>query len=406
MPPASADGLTDGAGLALSGRLASRRSQPCGVDSPVGDPEAPNVGVSRSEGAKPPSAGAGAAGAPKLDTYESSQLRGPSRVPLFRPVRLTLGEFRRRVAVELHALSKTYFRPGKKRRGFKRAALSLVSCGSTATRDVCPECGRASMLTISIDTSCGLRCCPMCARRRANNLRARLDRKWCEGRRPRDMGLYLLTFTLRYDPGSPDDLSVEGLKRRRKLVRDAVGFVWKRYLKPRGLSLALAVEVSPRGAVHVHALYHGHRPDARQLRSAYMFQVGDSPVVNCKYVRNPAKGIREVVKYLGKAASPRNPRIIRGGVGDFINPVLAARAEVAFSGARLFECLGAWRGADVDEDAPEREPHACPHCGGTKWQRETVLFRSLLPALPYDWVPRFGRVGPQSKTKRTRGEVP
>jgi len=45
-------------------------------------------------------------------------------------------------------------------------------------------------------------------------LRTRLVGKWCSGTRPRDMGLYLLTFTLRYDPNDPNDLSVEGLKRR------------------------------------------------------------------------------------------------------------------------------------------------------------------------------------------------
>ena len=75
------------------------------------------------------------------------------------------------------------------------------------------------------------------------------------------MGLYFLTFTLRYDPSSPTDLSVEGLQRRKQIVRAAFGGVWKKYLKRRGRSMALAVEVSPRGAVHVHALYHGRRPD-------------------------------------------------------------------------------------------------------------------------------------------------
>ena len=68
--------------------------------------------------------------------------------------------------------------------------------------------------------------------------------------------------------------TLDGLKRRKQIVREAVGFVWKRYLKARGRALALALEVSPRGAVHVHALYHGRRPDVQLLRSAYMFKAG------------------------------------------------------------------------------------------------------------------------------------
>jgi hypothetical protein len=127
------------------------------------------------------------------------------------------------------------------------------------------------------------------------------------------MSLYLLTFTLRYDPTRPDDLSVEGLKRRKKIVREAVGYVWKKYLKAIGRAMAVAVEVSPQGMVHIHALFHGRRPHVDRLRTAYMFKAGDSPQMNCKYVRRPAKAIREVAKYVMKAASPKKVGLLRGG---------------------------------------------------------------------------------------------
>jgi hypothetical protein len=207
---------------------------------------------------------------------------------------------------------------------------------------------------------------------------------------------------LHYDPASSDDLSLDGLKRRKQIVRDAVGFVWRRYLKARGRAIALSLEVSPRGAVHIHALYHGRRPDAHVLRETYMFRAGDSPMVNCTYVRKPAKAIRELAKYMLKAASPKNPRILRGGRGEFIDPVLAARAEVAFSGDRLFECMGAWRGAEEDKDLPEQAPRTCAHCGASTWKRETVRVLVLLAELPTDWIPRFGRAGPQSKNTSAR----
>jgi hypothetical protein len=208
------------------------------------------------------------------------------------------------------------------------------------------------------------------------------------------MALYFLTFTLRYDPTNPDHVSVEGLKRRKTIVRDGVAYTWKKCLKAPGHGMAFAVEVSPRGAVHIHALFHGRRPDVMKLRAAYMFRVGDSPMLNCEYVHKPAKAIRELAKYMMKAASPKKVRLLRGGRGEFIDPILAARAEVAFSGDRLFECLGTWRGADSDEDLPDCEPTACERCGAHVWRQEVVPLSELLKELPSDWIPRFGRAGP------------
>lgn len=378
-----------------------RAGRPLGVppfafdgNSTFGSPEVPSSGDS---GAAPPSAGAPEGGAPTLDTYGSSASGVPSRAAIFRPLFLSLAEYRRRLADELKSLARFYFPKGKNRRGFQRKALAVQLCGKVARVQKCSACGAMDPATALIESSCDLRTCPTCARRRANVLRERLDTSYAGGPHPRDMGLYLLTFTLRYDPSDPNDLSVEGLRRRKKIVRDAVGFVWKKYLKPRGRALALGLETSPRGAVHIHALYHGRRPDVGKLRETYMFAAGDSPFVNCKYVRKPAKAIRELAKYVVKAASPKNPRLLRGGRGEFIDPVLAARTEVAFSGARLYETFGAWRGANDEKDLPEQAPRDCPCCGASEWTQETLTLRSLISMLPDDWTPRFGRAGPQSK---------
>ena len=365
--------------------------------APIGNPEAPRAGVSDSEGTESPSEGAGAAGAPNLDTYGTTRPAKPSRSALFGPLWLTLDEYREGVAAELRNLALYHVAHGKRRRNFVKKARSLLSCGQFARVQRCGTCGALDAATAIVECACDLRSCPTCARRRANIARTRLEAKWCEGARPRDMGLYLLTFTLRYDPNSPDDLSVDGLKRRKKLVRDAVGFVWRHYLKARGRAMAISLEVSPRGAVHVHALFHGRHPDAGVLRETYMFRAGDSPFVNCEYVRKPGKAIRELAKYMMKAASPKNPRIVRGGRGEFIDPVLAARAEVAFSGDRLFETMGAWRGADDDNDLPDQTPRTCQQRGANAWKCETAPLQTLLSELPADWIPRFGCAGPWSK---------
>jgi hypothetical protein len=309
---------------------------------------------------------------------------------------MTADEHGQAVAAELRNLAIHHMVHGKRRRDFVKKARALIACGSFARVQRCGSCGQVDANTAVIECGCGLRACPRCSRRRADVVRKRLQHKWCASERPRTMGLYLLTFTLRYDPSSSDDLSLDGLKRRKQIVREAVAFVWKRYLKARGRALALALEVSPRGAVHVHALYHGRRPDLQLLRSAYMFKAGDSPFVNSRYVQKPAKAIRELAKYMLKAASPKRPQVFRGARGQFVHPVLAARAEVAFSGDRLFECFGTWRGANEDEDIPEQAPHTCAHCGSSRWAHESVRVVVLLAELPYDWIPRFGRAGPRS----------
>ena len=205
------------------------------------------------------------------------------------------------------------------------------------------------------------------------------------------------TFTLQYDPTNQADVAVEGLLRRKHIVRDGVGWVWKKYLKTVGRAMAMSLEVSPRGAVHVHALFHGRKPDLNKLRATYMFRVGPSPWVNCKHVSRPSKAIRELAKYMMKAASPKSTRILSGGSGEFIDPVLAARVEVALSGERLFECFGAWRGADDEEDVPTAHPVTCAHCGGREWTIEFVAVSGLLKELP-GWTPRFGRAGPVGRT--------
>ena len=379
----------------LGDRIAARAA--------IGNPEALRAG--EPEGAEPPRQGAGEAGAPYLDTYGTTLQPVPSRPALFGPLWLTLAEYRSAAADELNRLALWHAVHGKRRRNFVRKARALRTCGQFARVQRCGSCGTADPGSVRVQCDCDLRSCPTCARRRADIARQRLGEKWRIGDRPRTMALYFITFTLRYDPTDPDQMSVLGLKRRKGLVRNAVGYVWRKYLKRIGRAMALAVEVSPRGAVHIHALYHGHRPDVNRLRDAYLFRTGDSPFVNCKYVQRPEKAIRELAKYMMKASSPKNVRLLRGARGAFIDPVLAARAEVAFSGDRLFECLGAWRGADDDDDLPDAQATACAHCGARDWNRVVVRVAALLKELPSDWIPRFGRAGPCRQTEKPRPET-
>jgi hypothetical protein len=210
------------------------------------------------------------------------------------------------------------------------------------------------------------------------------------------MGLYLLTFTLRFDTASEDAVSIEGLRRRKKTVLDGFGYVWRKYIKARSRAAARSVEVGAGGMVHIHALYHGHRLDISTVRWLYMSRVGDSPFVDIKHIREPRKGILEVAKYVTKGASPVKGRALVGGMAEYLDPVLAARVEVAFAGDRLVECYGAWRGIDPDEDEDDKtaveKDLACRACGAVDlWSQVDISPRAITALGPVRArVSRFG----------------
>jgi hypothetical protein len=322
---------------------------------------------------------------------------------------MTVDEYRAGTARNLKRLAVHNVVHGKRRRRLVRKARQLIECGQLIRLQRCTNCGEPDAKAAYVLTRCDLRCCPTCARRRADLFRDRVRRRWEEGERPGWMSLYFLTFTLRYGPESEEDLSIDGLNRRRRLVLDGVRRCWRRYLKPRGRAMAFAVEVSPRGAVHVHALYHGRRPDVTVLRMLYMERVGDSPQLRAQYVRQPLKAIRELAKYMVKAASPKRADILRGGAGEFTDPELAARVEVAFSGERLVECLGKWRGTETEDDEPDAAPSPCRRCGCYERRLDHLPVDQWLAIVGDGWQARFRRVGPdppQRDTANKQGETP
>jgi hypothetical protein len=384
--------------IAWAGRSLSAPPLDVRSTNAIGIPEAPSAGV--FEGAEPPSAGGAEGAAPKLDTLGIVLPANPSRTRVFHSVRMSLSAWRAAVGNELIQLAITETPKGKVRRSWTQKARDLASCGKRIEALACGGCGDVMRKSGTIIASCGLRICCMCARRRANVLRTRLRNAWQAGERPREMSLYLLTFTLRFDPCDPNDLTIEALRTRKATALAAWQFVWRRYLKARSRAAVRAVEVSPSGLVHLHVLYHGHRPDAVTLRTAWMIKAGDSPQVNVRYVRNPAKGILEIAKYVTKGASPARADILSGKFGEFTDPKLAARVEFAFSGDRLIECYGAWRGIDPDDESEEPDAYggeACSKCGCVgDWNPFMCSLDKWRAIAGPDWKPRIGRYGPRA----------
>lgn len=342
--------------------------------------------------------GGGVAAAPNLDTSVLSQPVVVTRyrqAPLYSSVKMKLGRYRRAVASELAKLDGVYKRKGAQRRSWRHKAFDLEHCGGTVRVLACDGCDTPEASTACVECGCELRCCPTCARRLSEIRAMRLEQSWEKGEKPREMGLYLLTFTLRYDPRSESDLSVEGLRKRGDTVRDGVRYVWRRYLKGRGRAMAVTVEVGEHGAVHAHALYHGQRPDIEQVRLLYMHRVGDSPMVNVQYVKEPKKAIREVAKYVTKASSPKRAELLGDEIGGtFLDPELAAKVEVAFAGQRLFQCYGPWREAEREDDVPEGQdegkPLCCAECGLVdSWHPTRFELKRWKEVAGPGWRPRF-----------------
>lgn len=326
------------------------------------------------------------------------------------------------VAARLRTWAHLVLPRGKRRRDWAGKAAALFSCGKTVVGRRCGECRTLDESSAAVVALCGLRICPICARRRSNLLRERLKTALLTGPKHRRMSLYFLTLTLRFDPADPVDVSIQGLRRRKDIVMSAWQLLWTRYLRKRGAAAARAVEVGAKGMVHVHVLYYGRRPDVACVRRIWMFSVGDSPQIQVDYVSRPAKAINELAKYITKGSSPANVDVISGSPGTFVDPELAARVEVAFFGDRLIQCYGDWRkSVSVEEDSsddqaggplegPAAAPEACPHCGACgRWEDVAMGVDEWIGRAGTRWKPTttgIKRIPRKPSTNAERKEEP
>jgi hypothetical protein len=341
--------------------------------------------------------GAGEAGAPKLDTEGRSHEVLPRRAALYRPVRLTERQYRHRVAAQLeHAAAQLH--RGPEQSSLRRRAHALAGCGEQVVALACGGCGAVDSHSGRILVSCSLRVCPACARLRADELRGKMDELVRLVPKHRDFGFYLFTFTTRFDPSDPADLTADAIRDRAKRLRKACSHVWRRVLKTDGAAMLLSLEVSPSGAVHAHALYFGPRQDITVVRAAYLDKIPDSPFVNVKHVKKPKTAVREVAKYIVKAASPKKCGTAAGLPGEYLHPELAAKVEVALRGMRLFDFFGAWRGVTVEpqqQEAAEAPAERCVGCGQEhpRWRTVVMPRDQWLLIAAHDWTPRLSRSG-------------
>lgn len=333
---------------------------------------------------------------------------------IFMPVRMSMWAWRARFRAAMLAFAGRDLPAGKRRRDWKAKAGAFASCGRTVAALACDACHEIAPKSGTIVATCGMRTCPICARRKAQKLRHKLVEAL--KKRKRKSGLYFLTFTMRYDPTDPAEVSAAGILARKTELMTAWASVWRQYLKKRGEAACRAIEVGASGMVHLHVLYLGRRPDVNELRARWILLVGDSPMVNVRYCKNPSKAVVELAKYVTKGASPAKASVVGGALGTFMDPELAVRVEIAFSGDRTVQCYGKWLGISVDEDddpdeeKEARELHraACEHCGVVgEWHAANyeidewfARFGDQLGA----WKPRISGQGPTKPRDEENGQ--
>lgn len=270
---------------------------------------------------------------------------------------------------------------GKVRRSITRRAIALKLCGTVAEARAC-ECGAIRAATGRQANPpnahpCQLRSCPLCSRRSAQRRRSKMKRILAALTLYPNYALRFGTLQAAYDPRDPAELTIEALRARIDGLLKAMKAVWRAGLRRVGTGLVYGIEIAGSGFVHLHFLCYGPYIPKKWLeetaRTAFE-RVGHSWIE--KVADNGiSKAVLEVCKYIGKSPSPLSEAWYDSSEREVMDPVLAARWELACAGRHLIGVLGVFRGAarpKVDPAPANAErPHpaaadasvTCSHCG-------------------------------------------
>ena len=293
----------------------------------------------------------------------------PPRPAPFPPMCCSRLEFQRRAADELDRLSLSA--TSKCQRAFHKLANQLRTCGTTFYGRKC-TCGQVSGIIACV---CGLKICPACEQYRSRRLVARLLRIVRVFRGSVSyVDLHLVTFSLRSDLAGDVDLSIDGLRVRRTLLQDAISGLWAGALKSlsaenRRPGMVVATEVSPNGGLRAHAVLVCRRLDASTLSTLRLGRYGrslfvDVDTVSPDMLKAGNTAISEIARHVCNGNPAEKREVLYGTSAEHTNPRLAARAEYAFFGRRIFDTFGVFRGLLDAEDVGHRPAMSdkCPRC--------------------------------------------
>jgi hypothetical protein len=312
-----------------------------------------------------------------------------------------------------------------------RKAERAKGCGEFVTARSCACCGvvDGGEKPWQVVAGCDLRICPLCERVRAEGLRLALEAAVAatEGRtedalarlrakhaarpdddgkppgrkeqrqleqaeelvralgrgRGRNFSWRMITLTDRFDPRDPAQFEPRVLADRIKRLLASARECWSKSLKEPDAGAYFSLEISPGGAVHIHALHWGSYSSIPELQAIHLKHCpsASAGAVDVRQVKPGSRGMRsavaEVAKYICKGAHVQ--AVVNGRPVDLPDPALAALVEFTFStrlrGKHIHWGVGVLQkvGIIAEELAPnaDRDGDAgdCPHCGGHGWDR-------------------------------------
>lgn len=252
--------------------------------------------------------------------------------------------------------------------GYVDQAEALQVCGTRCLAHAC-RCGIRHVVPMA---SCGLRVCPLCARRQAAVAARELSAKVATLSRsyPR-LRWRLVTLTSRWDPADPEQVSVDGLRRRAKDLWRRWSGIWPELRRIGCVAAYVSCECSDGGHVHLHVLVLGPWLDKGWLAGLWR---------DFADVRD-FKGVAEVCKYVVKLQGIQDWHWLAGEHRRVIHPRLAARWWAATRRMHLHRPYGALRAASAEpepepQSQSERPTDACD-CGATlppldQWERRNT----------------------------------
>lgn len=267
------------------------------------------------------------------------------------------------------------------RRVQEKRVGEFMRCGQVLYVRSCGECGkdREGTGTFEGTRTCKCRSCSACAWVRARRVSELMGEAFERLGGDNNYHWQNVTVTIQYDPEDEKDLEATALRSRVLLAGRVSRETWEKVLKKRGAAMLRSIECSKRGHVHLHLIYFGPAiPKAKLERAAKAVdcRVGfcDVQALDCdpapkdqrvksKDPRGSKKAVVAASKYASKGLESG-----RGGndeswlAGDrtarVVDPILAARWEIASYKLKLVQKYGALRGMKLEEHGKEGE---CRH---------------------------------------------
>jgi hypothetical protein len=278
----------------------------------------------------------------------------------------------------------------------------FMRCGQVLLVRSCRKCGgdREGSGTFEGTRTCKCRACAACAWVRARRTSELMERAFDQVHGGSDYRWQMVVVTIRYDPEDDDDLSVAALRSRALLAGRVAKRVWKERLKKPDAGMLRSIEVSKRGHVHLNLIYYGpgiEKDEFEDAARAVDCRVGFCDIQDldcdpapkkdrqkCLDPRGSKLAVKAAARYAAKGLESG-----RGGndedwlAGDrtarVVDPVLAARWEIAVYRLKLLQRYGKLRGLELDEHGREGECRheddekvACRRCGAVgAWRTQS-----------------------------------